>query len=187
MRRVIEKGAAALCLLLLAGIAGCGSGRWGYARTYEAWGDENAYLEREVELSYEDVRRFPDRYADDLIGWFGTVTEIEQLDRSTGQARISLQLRAHQDRHLCSDETSGSCRVTVSDRPVGPFTALVTLRAEDLTDGRERLWTGSLMKVYGHVQDGGTEESGPVLQVEWYRHWPHGYFVTTGAAGSMRR
>lgn len=172
---------------LLASVAGCGGGRWSYSREYSTWGDEGQYLDREVQLTYEEVKRFPDRHADDLIGWFGTVTDIDELDRSTGEARLTLQLRSHRERHLCSDETSGSCRVTVSDRPIGPFTALVRIRPEDLDDGPERLWTGSLMKVYGHVLDGGDEESGPTIQVEWYRHWPHGYFVTTAAAGSMRR
>jgi hypothetical protein len=174
-------------LVLVAFLVGCGGGRFGYARSYEPYGDEPQYLEREVELSYEDVQRFPDRYGDDLIGWFGVVNEVQEMDRSSGQARLLLTLHVHQDRHLCRDETSGSCRVTISDRGIGPFVALVTLRSEDLAEGSERLWRGSLVKVYGHVTDGGTEESGPVLQVEWYRHWPHGTYVTTGSAGSMRQ
>ncbi len=178
-----------LSLLVLGALfaAGCGGGRWGYSRTYSAYGDEGSFLERETQLSYEEIKRFPDRHADDLVGWFGTVTDIAELDRTTGAARLTLQLRGHQDRHLCSDETEGSCRVTVTNRTIGPFQALLTVRSEDLTDGPERLWTGSLLKVYGHVLDGGTDETGPVIQVEHYRHWPHGYFVTTAAAGSMRR
>lgn len=180
-------GMSVLGLSLVAGLIGCGSGQYGYARTYAPWGEEGNYLPREVDLSYEDVRRFPDRYAGDLLGWFGIVTEIEQLDRQTGEARLRLVLHPHQERHLCGDETPGSCRVTVSDRSIGPFTALVRVRPEDLTAGTGRLWTGSLVKIYGHVMDGGTEESGPVLQADWYRHWPHGTFVTTAAAGSMRR
>lgn len=174
-------------VLGLALVAGCGGGRYGYARTYQTWSDEGQYLQREVDLSYEDVRRFPDRHADDLLGWFGTVEEIEQLDRETGEARLRIQMRPHQERHLCEDETEGSCRVTVSERPVGPFTALLTVRSEDLQTGPERLWTGSLVKIYGHVIDAGDEETGPVIQTEWYRHWPHGHFVTTAARGSMRR
>lgn len=168
-------------------LLGCGGGRYGYARSYEPWGPEGTYLQREVELTYEDVRRFPDRHAQDLIGWFGVVREIEQIDRQSGEARLRLELRPHQDRHLCADETSGSCRVTVAERGIGPFTALVTLRPEELATGTERLWTGSLVKVYGHVVDAGSEESGPIIQAEWYRHWPHGTYVTTAAAGSMRR
>ena len=63
----------------------------------------------------------------------------------------------------------------------------MTVRPEDLHDGPDRLWTGSLLKVYGHVTDAGTEESGPIIQVEHYRHFPHNTFVTTAAAGSMRQ
>lgn len=173
--------------LMACALIGCGGNRYGYARTYAPYGEEPTYLGREVDLSYEDVRRFPDRYAQDLVGWFGVVREIEELDRATGEARLRLELRAHQDRHLCADETGDSCRVTVSERGLGPFTALVRVRPEDLVESRERLWTGSLVKVYAHVMETGTEESGPIMQVEWYRHWPHGTFVTTAAAGSMRR
>jgi len=174
-------------LVFLSLVAGCGGNPYNFARSYEAYGDEGGFMEREVTLSYEDVRRFPDRHAEDLIGWFGTVTAIEDLDRSTGEARLTLQYRRHQARHLCSDERSGSCRVTVSQRQIGPFQALVTVRQEDLSDGTDRLWTGSLVKVYGHVTDAGSEETGPIIEVEHYRHFPHGTFVTTAAAGSMRR
>lgn len=171
----------------LATIAGCGGNRYNYDRAYSAYGDEGQYLDRQVELSYEEVQRFPDRHAEDLIGWFGTVTAIEQLDRDTGEARLVLDYRTHQERHLCSSERSGSCRVTVSQRSIGPFTALLTVRPEDLQDGTDRLWTGSLLKIYGHVTDAGDEETGPVIQVDHYRHFPHGTYVTTAAAGSMRR
>ena len=168
-------------------IAGCGAGRWGYARTYAAWGEEPTHLQEQVDLSYEEVRRFPDRHADELIGWFGIVNVIDDLAPETGEARLILQLRDHRDRHLCSDETEGSCRVTISQRDIGPFVAELTVRQEDLVDGPDRLWTGSLVKVYGHVVEGGTDESGPIIRVDWYRQWPHGRYVTTGAAGAMRR
>lgn len=177
-----------VALSLLVGlVAGCGGGQYGYARSYAPWGEEGTYLSREADLSYEEVRRFPERHADELIGWFGIVREIAQLDRATGEARLVLELHPHQERHLCADETSGSCRVTVSERGIGPFTVLVRVRPDDLAEGTGRLWAGSLVKVYGHVMDGGTEESGPVLQADWYRHWPHGTYVTTAAAGRMRR
>src|SRR5262245_2605476 len=107
--------------LLLLSIAGCGGGQYGHTRTYEAYGDEGQYLSREVGLSYEEIRRFPDRHHDELIGWFGIVREIG--DNEGGRTRLVLDLRPHQERHLCADETAGSCRVTVSDRTVGPFTA----------------------------------------------------------------
>lgn len=187
MIRRIRTGWVWAGLAFLSGFSGCGGGRYGYARTYEPWGEENQYLEREVDLSYEQARRFIARHQNDLIGWFGIVTEIESLDRQGGTALLRLDLRAHRERHLCSDETSGSCRVTVSDRTVGPFLAEVELRADDLTEGEGRLWPGSLVKVYGHVVEGGDDETPPLVRAQWYRHWPHGTYVTTGAAGAMRR
>lgn len=174
-------------IVLLLAIAGCGGGQYGYGRTYEPYGDEGSFLRREVQLSYEDIRRFPDRHREDLIGWFGVVREVADLNRQTGEARLVLDLRPHQERHLCADETAGSCRVTVSDRTVGPFTAHVRLRQEDLAEGRGRLNRGSLVKIYGHVRESGTEESGPIIEAEHYRHWPHGQYVTTADAGRMRQ
>jgi hypothetical protein len=76
--------------------------------------------------------------------------------------------------------------VTVSDRQSGPFTAKLAIRPEDQS-GQDRLWTGSLVRVYGHPTGEFDEEGGPVIQAEWYRHWPRGKYVTTGAAASMRR
>ncbi len=54
---------ARLALLLglvvsLASLAGCGGGGlYGYSRSYSALGEENPYLSRAVETSYEEVRR----------------------------------------------------------------------------------------------------------------------------------
>lgn len=175
------------CVVLLGMIAGCGGNRFGYGRSYTAYGNEAQFLQREVDLSYEEVRRFPDRHAEALLGWFGVVTEIAELNRGTGEARLTLEYRRHQERHLCTDERSDSCRVTVTQRGIGPFQVLITVDPQDLVDGTERLWTGSLLKIYGHVSDAGSEETGPIIQVEHYRHFPHGTFVTTAAAGSMRQ
>lgn len=187
MRGVWITASLVLLSMIVSMIAGCGGDRYGYSRSYSSYGDEAPFLERSVELSYEEVRRFPDRHAEELIGWFGVVMDISDLDRTSGEGRLTLQYRRHQERHLCSDERSGSCRVTVSQRGIGPFQVLLTVRPEDLQEGTDRLWTGSLIKIYGHVTDAGSEESGPIIQVDHYRHFPHGRFVTTAAAGSMRQ
>ncbi|MBZ0116467.1 MAG: hypothetical protein K8H88_05725 [Sandaracinaceae bacterium] len=165
-------------------ISGCGGNTYGYARTYAPLGDEVAFLQREQDLSYQDVIRFPDRYADQVVGWFGVVTAME--DAGDGLTQLRLDLRVHQERHLCQDETDASCRVTVSARTIGPFLALVEVRPED-RDGPRRLWTGSLVKIYGTPTGHGDEEHGPSLRTLYYRHWPHGTFVTTTASGSMRQ
>jgi hypothetical protein len=165
-------------------VAGCGAGPYGYARDYAPLGEETPYYNSATDLSYQDVVRQADRYTDETLGWFGIVTGME--DDEGGRVRVSLSLRAHQDRHLCGDETAGSCRVTVSDRPIGPFVALLTVRPED-REGQNRLWAGSLVRVYGHAQPEVDPVVGPVIEAAYYRHWPHGTFVTTGSAGAMRR
>lgn len=167
-------------------ISGCGGGQYGFAHQYEPTGEEGPYMQRAVELSYEEVRRARPE-AQQMVGWFGIVLE-EPVRQPDGTSRVLLSLRAHQERHLCSSSSSDSCRVTVSEREIGRFTALLTLRPED-REGARRLWTGSLIKIYGTCTGEGTEdtETGPVMQVEHYRHWPVHYYVTTGASGSMRR
>lgn len=181
--------AKALTLTLLVAVAcpllGCGGGGdYGYARDYQTSGDERPYAERAQVVGYEDVKRDPEDYEGTLLEWFGIVTSVERDD--SGKALVHMTHRIHQDRHLCGDETAGSCRVTVSDRQSGAFSALIDIRPED-KDGDTRLWTGSLVRVYGHPTGDFDVEGGPVLTAEWYRHWPRGTYVTTGAAGSMRR
>jgi hypothetical protein len=170
--------------LALALAAGCGGGRYGYAHEYEALGEEQPYMQRSVELTYEEVRRTR-LEQQQLVGWFGVVTAPPEI-QSDGTARVVLSLRAHQDRHLCATSSSDSCRVTVSEREIGPFSAILTIRPED-REGRLRIWVGSLVKVYGVATGEEDAQGGPVLRAEWYRHWPPHYYVTTASAGAMRR
>lgn len=178
-----------LLLALVLGLAslaavGCGGNRYGYAHTYQPADGERAYMDRAVELSYEEVRRTRPELQQ-MVGWFGVVTEPPQLQQD-GTARVVLSLRAHQERHLCESSSSETCRVTVSAREIGPFTAIIPMREEDRA-GPQRLWTGSLLKVYGAATGEEQETGGPVLMAEWYRHWPPHYYVTTVSAGSMRQ
>jgi hypothetical protein len=171
--------------LLLGGVPGCGSaGPYGYARTYEALDVERPHLAQAVEASYEEVRRARPENAP-YISWFGVVTALD-VDAATGAVRAAVSLRVHQDRHLCSDGSSGSCRVTVSDREIGTFTATFTIHDED-REGARRLWTGSLVRVYGRATGEADESGGPIIAADYYRHWPIHTFVTTNAASSMRR
>lgn len=165
-------------------VVGCGGGgQYGFTRTYEPQDEEEPFMEQEAQaVSYEDVKRDPAQFRSSTIGWFGVVTAVE----GSGTVRVAMTHRIHQDRHLCGDETAGSCRVTVSDRQSGPFTAILELRPED-RDGQDRLWVGSLVKVYGSPNGEFDAQGGPVIQARWYRHWPRGYYVTTSAAASMRR
>ncbi len=165
-------------------LAACGgAGPYGYAREYEPLGDEEEWAEREQRIPYEDVRRDPADHVSSTVGWFGVVTGV---DASGDRARVAMSFRTHQARHLCEDERDSSCRVTVSDRSSGPFTAVVALRPEDQS-GQDRVWQGSLLKVYGSPNGEFDDQGGPVVEAQWYRHWPRGNYVTTGAAASMRR
>lgn len=170
--------------LLLALVPACGGGgQWGYAHEYSNVDGEDQYARRVVDTSYEEVRRArPENQT--FIGWFGVVTEPPVTEG--GVTRLTLSLRAHQDRHLCSTSSSDSCRVTVSEREIGRFVALVRLRPEDAAEGTLRMNVGSLVRVYG-TSTGNDESEQPIIQAEWYRHWPAHYYVTTAAASSMRR
>lgn len=170
-----------VCALLL---CGCGGGQYGFSRTYDPLAAERTHFEQAQQPTYQDLIRAPEKYKDIEVGWFGVVTDIQPLEG--GRVRLMLSLRAHQARHLCSDESSSSCRVTVSESSSGPFAAEVTLRPND-RDGKERVWLGSLLKVYGKYTGEYSEETGPVLAVTYYRHWPRGYYVTTAQRGAMRR
>ncbi len=179
---------AVLSLLTLAtalGLAGCGGGgRYGYARTYEPIDGERAYMERSVDASYEEVRRTrPEEQP--YVGWFGVALGPPEIDGST--ARIRVSLRAHQERHLCGSEYADSCRVTVSEREIGTFTAVLPIRPEDASSGESRLWQGSLIKIYGRASGESDASGDPVVVAEWYRHWPRHTFVTTAMSGRMRR
>jgi len=43
-----------------------------------------------------------------------------------------------------------------------------------------------LLKVYGHVENDFDDRGGPVLGVDYYRHFPGGTYVIAGPGGRMR-
>jgi hypothetical protein len=183
-----RRGAQLVRSWLLAGAAfcaiSCGGGEYGFARTYAPLGAEGTHFEQAQQPTYQDLIRDPNKYKEVEIGWFGVVTGMSAGPK--GRTRIALSLRAHQARHLCSEESSSSCRVTVSEAPLANFTADVSLSSSEI-NGKERVWTGSLLKVYGTYTGEYSEETGPVIDVVYHRHWPRGTYVTTAARGSMRR
>jgi hypothetical protein len=169
---------------LVALASGCGGSRYSYARQYETADGENAYLTRSVDAAYEDVRRA--RPEDQpYVGWFAVVTSAPEV--SGGVARMRMSLRTHQERHLCRTEYADSCRVTVTERELGTFTAQIPVRAEDMREDQTRLGPGSLLRIYGRSTGEQDASGDPVIVAEWYRHWPRFTFVTTASAGSMRR
>jgi hypothetical protein len=171
--------------VLFFGLAsGCGGGgQYGYAHEYSNIDGEDAYARRVIDTSYEEVRRA--RLEDQtFIGWFGVVVEPPTTEGDV--TTLVLSLRAHQERHLCSTSSSDSCRLTVSEREIGRFSARIHMRPEDAAQGTLRLAVGSLVRVYGRSV-GNDASDLPIIEAEWYRHWPAHYFVTTAAAGIMRQ
>ena len=155
---------------------------YSFGREYAPLSVEEDYLERQAPLSYEEVRRDPAGHRADLLGWFGTVVEVKP---GVVVTTVALDLRFHQPRHLCSDESEESCRVTVSERDGGPFSVRLRLHPEDRA-GRARLAPGSLIKVYGRVVDEFDDRGGPVLEAIYYRHFPTGTYVISSHTGQMR-
>lgn len=178
-----KKGFLGLAL----GLVACGgAGPYGHSRAYITASSEREWQERAQESVYDEVRRMPDQYQDRTLSWFGVVVSVEE-GRAGEPSRVALQLRTHQERHLCEDEAESSCRVTVSQRDGGPFTAVVRLSPEDQA-GENRVQPNSLLRVYGTLAMGEYDaQGGPVLRAGYYRHWPRGEYVTTGSAGSWRR
>ena len=165
-------------------LTACGGNQYSYSRTYEPLSDEETWLEQAAEVSYEEARRDPEGHRRQLLSWFGVVQAVKPVD--DGRHLVEMNLRFHQPRPLCADHSDKSCRVTVSEKRRGQFSARVHLRVDDTT-GRRRVGPGSLVRVYGKVSGDFDKMGGPILEAEYYRQWPHGTYVTTGARAAMRR
>ncbi|NOY91736.1 MAG: hypothetical protein GXP55_11120 [Deltaproteobacteria bacterium] len=174
-----------LALSCLALSACGGAGPYGHAHTYAPLGPEEARLEAVTPISFEEVKRDPQGFAGQTLSFFGVVRHVS-TDAESHQTTLRVDFRVLQPRNLCSDERSNSCRVTVSERSGGEFSALVSLRPGD-ERGPNRLWIGSLVRIYGTPTGDLDEEGGPVMQVSYYRYWPRSQYVTTAASGRMRR
>jgi hypothetical protein len=172
-------------LLALTLLSACGGNPYGYAPQYLPLSEEEPYLEKGLEQSYEEVRRDPSGHQQELVAWFGLVDDVQKVG-AKGEVRVAMTLHFHQDRHLCTDQFDGSCRVTISDKAGGPFSALIMLKPSE-REGRDRVYAGSLLKIYGHVTTEYDDRGGPILKADYYRHWPHGTYVTTIRATNMRR
>ena len=173
-----------IALLALVAVACYNAGRHGYDRTYVPLRDERPHLERAETGVYNDVRHSPDRYDGTLLSWFGTVQRVEPGPGT--KSKIYLSFRTHQERHLCAEPERDSCRVTVSQASSGPFIAMVQLRSEDRV-GQNRVGVNSLLRLYCVTTAVFDDEGGPILDCEYYRHWPRGQWVHTGMRSEMRR
>jgi hypothetical protein len=168
-------------------VQACGGGNpYGYARQYVPLSNEETYFKRAENVAYEDVRRDPTMLRGKLLAWFGVVTDLEKKPLADGRVMLSLTLRFYQSRHLCENQFESSCKVTISERSGGPFSAITVLRPEDI-QGKNRVYTGSLLKVYGIPTGEYDNEGGPIIETRFYRHWPRGTYVTTAWHDTMRR
>ena len=174
-----------LSIVLVGLLLGCASNPYGYAPEYVPLSEEESYNEKGLELTYEEVRRDPEGQKGHLVAWFGTVDSVKPMGNS-GDTEVAMTLHFHQERHLCSDQFDSSCRVTISDKASGPFSARLKLHAEDRS-GRDGVHSGSLLKIYGNPLPEYDERGGPILKAEYYRHWPFGTYVNTRHSGNMRR
>jgi hypothetical protein len=165
-------------------LAACGANQYNFARSYEPLADEQLHYDTAGVITYEEVKRDPNGFQTSEVAWFGVVTAVGDLP--DGRTRLFLSLRSHQERHLCSDEREASCRVTVSARDLGPFSADVLLSKEEKL-GTERVWVGSLVKIYGRPTGDYDDDGGPILDSKYHRHWPRGTYVTTAQRAGMRR
>lgn len=179
-------GTAGVWAVLVCGLwlSACGGNNYGYGREYTPSDAEEKYYENAADVSYEEVRRDPKAFEQRLIGWFGVVTGAKRA--SDGTVDVALDLRYHQQRHLCSDQFESSCKVTISERQGGPFSTKLLLKPEEAS-GSERFNVGSLVKVYGMPTGDFDDRGGPVIKAQFYRHWPHGAYVTTSGSATMRR
>jgi len=173
-------------LLATCALAACrGPGPYGFSRTYEPLLTERKHLDRAQDLPYEQVKRAPYDYKNIEVAWFGVVESLSDLP--DGRSQVRLAVRTPQARNLCRDEYQDSCRLTVSETSPGKFVARVVLSEEEKKAGKERVWNGSLLKVYGTPTGDYDEHGDPVIEASYHRHWPRGYYVTTAQRGAMRR
>jgi hypothetical protein len=185
--------------LLLIGTAlllcGCGAGQYGFSRYYVPLDEEKPYEAKSRVYTYGSVTARPHDFIDKWIGWFGIVEKAAATE--DGRHLVRLAFHTHKERHLCESEVSSSCRVTVNFKSTGGFSALLSLRGEDLVPGLDKVQPGTLMRVFGKVRCQKTpddeyqcdhdEKGGVLLDVEYYRQWPARYYRTTRRAGQMRR
>jgi hypothetical protein len=199
--RVRQRGgvrvlAATVCFGVGAMIVGCGPGPWGFAKYYVPTDEEATYDVRSKEYTYGAITANPEDYQDRLIAWFGVIEKVTPAE--DGRWLVRFSYHQHRDRHLCADETSSSCRVTVNFKSSGGFSVLLDLRPEDLVPGLDKVQPGTLMRVFGKVLCAANEETeeiecrydekgGVLMEGVWYRQWPRRNYLTTRAAESMRR
>lgn len=172
--------------LLALSLFGCASaGPYGYSKTYSPLDEEDDAVENAAEYDPVMVQRDPQTWKARKITLFGVVTS--RKDGNGGAAYLTLSMRTLANRNLCDDVDEETCRVTVSDKEHAVVHALTKLQSADAL-GKLSVSAGSLVRVVGKLSDDVDPDDGmPVLEVQYYRHWPRDYYVTNAASSHMRR
>jgi hypothetical protein len=172
----------------LAGLVLCAcssAGPYGYSRAYSALDEEEDAVENATEYDPVMAQRERDTWKQKQVMLFGLVTS--RKEGAGGAAYLTLSMRTLAERNLCDDFDEETCRVTVSDREHAVVHALAKLKGDDQI-GKLSVGPGSLVRVVGKLSDNVDNVDGlAVVEVQYYRHWPRDYFVTTAASSHMRR
>ena len=160
------------------------AGQYGYSRTYSTLSDEEDAAEGTKEYDPVMMERAPDTWRGQRISVFGVVKQ--RKEGPGGLAYLTLSVRTLATRNLCDEQDEDSCRVTVSDHEFAIIHAATKLRPEDAL-GKESLRAGSLVRVIGKLTDDVDKTDGAaVLQANYYRHWPHNFYVTMADRDHMK-
>ena len=130
-------------------LSACGAGQYGFSRYYVPLEEEESYHDQSREYTYTEISTKPENYKGRMIAWFGIVEKVTPTDDE--RFLVKLTQHQHKDRHLCSGESNGSCRVTVHFKSYGSFSTFIALRREDIVPGLDRVQPGTLMRVFGRM------------------------------------
>jgi hypothetical protein len=176
---------AVAAIFSLASVGCSSAGPYGYSRDYSPLSAEEDAVEGAREYDPVMVQRDPDDWKKGKVMLFGVVRS--RTEGPGGTAYLSLGMRSLAARNLCDDFEEETCRVTVGNKEHAIVHVLAKLGAGD-DIGKESIGAGSLVRVVGKLADGVDPEDGtPVLEVQYYRHWPRGFYVTSADASHMRK
>jgi hypothetical protein len=182
-RRAFARLSAGVVCALVAG-ACHSAGPYGYSRTYAPLSDEEDAAEGTREYDPVMMERAPDSWRGQRLSVFGVVKQ--RKEGPGGLAYLTLSVRTLATRNLCDQMDEDTCRVTVSDHEFAILHAATKLRPEDAI-GKESLQIGSLVRVIGKLTDDVDKTDGAaVLQANYYRHWPHNFYVTMADRDHMK-
>jgi hypothetical protein len=165
--------------------ASCGSGQYGYSRTYEPHEAEEAALAGAEEYDPVMAKRQPEVWRTKTVSLFGIVSKREE--KGTGKAYLTLSVRTLEARNACETSVEDSCRTTVSDHEHDRIHAAIAITSPDDQAGSISIGPGSLVRVIGKLGQPDAADGLEVMQATYYRHWPRGYFVTSKAKEVLRR